>query len=151
MQSDDHAFVVARVHLPSECSDRAAVAAAWPPDTLGFGNLDPLGPAQQQPDLLLHPQSTPLARPSFKMSSYSSRLYSRSYRDANALTRGSFSPGSVGGSTAGADTGPALGIVSAPLYSRGESPGEAPDCQQGQGLKPDVGCMQGGRGGGRCC
>jgi hypothetical protein len=51
MQTDDHAFVVARLHLPSDCSDRAAVAAAWPPDTLGFSNLDPPGPAQQHTDL----------------------------------------------------------------------------------------------------
>jgi hypothetical protein len=51
MQPDDHAFVVARLHLPSDCSDRAAVAAAWPPDTLGFSNLDPPGSAQQHTDL----------------------------------------------------------------------------------------------------
>lgn len=58
MQSGDHAFVVARLHLPADPSDRAAVAAAWPPDTLGFSNLgsqpaeqqklDPLNEEQQQ-------------------------------------------------------------------------------------------------------
>jgi hypothetical protein len=39
MQPDDNAFVVARLQLPIDPSDTAAVAAAWPPDTLGFGHL----------------------------------------------------------------------------------------------------------------
>lgn len=45
--------MVARLHLPADPSDRAAVAAAWPPDTLGFSNLDPQPP--QQPDLWAPP------------------------------------------------------------------------------------------------
>jgi hypothetical protein len=53
MQPDDYAFVVARLPLPADCSDSAAVAAAWPPDTLGFGHMHP--PAPQQPDLLVPP------------------------------------------------------------------------------------------------
>jgi len=51
LQPDDHAFVVARLPLPADCGDAAAVAAAWPPDTLGFSNLDP--PATQGLDLLV--------------------------------------------------------------------------------------------------
>jgi hypothetical protein len=38
MQPDDQAFVVARLPLPANCSGRAHVTAAWPPDTLGFGH-----------------------------------------------------------------------------------------------------------------
>jgi hypothetical protein len=53
LQPHDHAFVVARLPLPADCSDSAAVAAAWPPDTLGFGHLHPSTPQQQ--DLLLPP------------------------------------------------------------------------------------------------
>jgi hypothetical protein len=48
LQPDDNAFVVARLQLPVDPSDRAAVAAAWPPDTLGFGHLDASAPEQQQ-------------------------------------------------------------------------------------------------------
>jgi hypothetical protein len=60
MRADDRLFVIARLDVPLDCSDRAAVAAAWPPDTLGFGNQDPIE-QQEQLDLLPHQQSTQLA------------------------------------------------------------------------------------------
>lgn len=59
MQADDRAFVVARLHVALDCSDRAAVAAAWPPDTLGFGNQTPQ--RFEHVDLLSHQQSSQLA------------------------------------------------------------------------------------------
>jgi hypothetical protein len=51
MEPEDNAFVVARLPLPADSTDTAAVAAAWPPDTLGYSNLKPQPP--QQPDLVL--------------------------------------------------------------------------------------------------
>lgn len=162
MQPDDHAFVVARLHLPSDCSDRAAVAAAWPPDTLGFSNLDPPGPTQQHTDLLVNPQPPSIARHSSKMRSYSTGLHSSSHRDMNAgaLARGSNLQqlsGGVGGfgggyssSAAGAgaaapyDTDPAVQQRSAAAPQA-----TAADDQPAQGqAQPDRSSVQGGLGAG---
>eukprot|EP00775_Hariotina_reticulata_P006539 gene6539-6765_t len=68
LQEGDQAFVVAGLHFPNSFNPTAEqLAAAWPPGTLGFGNLEPA--PDGGPDLLVMPEKILPLDDSFTISS----------------------------------------------------------------------------------